>query len=231
MRTTSCVLLVLSLLGGRAARAQDEEAVAPLLRSYESPAVEVVQPRAVEKAGRMELVGLLGVMPNDAFLVYLPVGLRLARHFSERWAVELSAEYIFSFDSGLKRFLEENDAELRARIRDRQQLRFSASALWSPIYGKLAAFGGLLHLDGYLLAGAGVVRTTEEEAIRLDAAVRPDFHLGMGLRAFLGRRWVLRLEFRQHFFLHPEDESGRGGGLGYPSELALCSGLLWGGRR
>jgi outer membrane beta-barrel protein len=230
-RVMALLLLLLVLLGEGTARAQDEEKVAPLLESYWGTEVEVVQPRKVETARTVEIVGLVGVIPNDAFLVYVPVGVRVAYHVGARWALEASTEYNLSVDTGLRSYLEQSDAELRARIRDRQQVRINAGALWSPVYGKVAMGRRVVRFDGYLMGGAGIVRTGEEKTVDLAAAVRPDFHLGAGLRVFLGGRFVARLEYRQYMFLRPQDNLGRGGGVGFPSEIALCAGLLLGGRR
>jgi outer membrane beta-barrel protein len=222
---------LISLLAAAPARAQDEEAVAPLLEERWAPRLEVVQPRLARKARSVELAALFGVIPNDAFLLYLPFGIRVAYHLDERWALELAASYQLAVDTGLRRFLEASDAELRARLRERQQLRASAGALWAPAYGKLAVGGGVLHFDGFLSAGAGIVRTGEEPALALRAAVQPDFRLGAGVRAFLGRRVTLRFEFRQHVFLRPEDDAGHGGGAGFASEISLAAGVLLGASR
>jgi outer membrane beta-barrel protein len=211
--------------------AQDEERVAPLLEEIWRPPLEVVQPRAVSKARALELSVAVGVIPNDAFLVYVPIGLRIAYHLSERWALELGASYQLAADTGLRDFLEESDAQLRARLRERQQLRAGIGVLFAPAYGKISLGGAVLHFDGFLSGGAGVVRTGEEPELRLRAALRPDLHLGLGLRAFLGPRWLLRLELRQHLCFRPEDDAGRGGGLGFPTEISVALGVLLGGRR
>jgi outer membrane beta-barrel protein len=213
------------------AQAQDEEEVAPLLQSFWTRQVEVIQDRAVEKRRALETIVSIGVIPNDAFLLYIPLALRLAYHLTEQWALELSYEYNLSFDTDLRAFLEENDGALRATIRDRQTFRIDGGVLFSPLYGKLALGRRVLCFDLFFDSGAGVVRTAEEKSIALAAAFRPDFYLGTGLRAFLGRRWVVRLEYRQFFFLRPKDEMGRGGGVGFPAEVALNVGFFLGGRR
>ncbi len=48
---------------------------------------------------------------------------------------------------------------------------------WSPIYGKVAFFNSILHFDGYILGGAGVVNT-ETSATR-GVSVGADLGLGM----------------------------------------------------
>jgi hypothetical protein len=102
---------------------------------------------------------------------------------------------------------------------------------WSPLYGKVALWGAVLHFDALLEGGGGVVRTEEEASLELEAATRPDFYLGCGLRVFVGGRWLVRLGLRQHLYLRPEDQSGRGGGLGLPTEASVGFGVLLGGAR
>jgi outer membrane beta-barrel protein len=229
---TRLALLMLPLtLFPSSARGQDEERVAPQLEQFWTREVEAVQPLQVHKTRALELAVMVGVIPNDPYLFYIPLGLRAAFHLTERWAIEISFEGNLSVDTGLRRFLEENDAALRAQIRDRQQLRVGAGASLAPLYGKVAIGRRVIHFDGYLAAGAGVVRTAAEESIGLSAAIRPDFYLGTGLRVFVHGRWLLRLEGRQYLYLRPTDSSGRGGGVGFPLELAVLGGLLLGGHR
>lgn len=211
------------------AMAQHEEEVAPLIEQLWTRRVRAVQPRKHVKARRFELVAVAGVIPNDPFVVYLPLGLRLAYHLTERWALEVGFAYNLQLDTDLRDYLQDSDAQLRATIRDRQQLRGGASLCWSPVYGKLALGSHVVQLDAFLVGGAGVVRTAQEQGADLPAATRPDFHLGAGLRLFIGRRWLLRLELRQYLFLRPEDQSGGGGGVGLPSEISLGGGILLGG--
>jgi len=52
---------------------------------------------------------------------------------------------------------------------------------WSPFYGKVSIFNSILHLDGYVTTGAGVVAT--------ETGYRPGFDVGGGLR-FVVRDWV-----------------------------------------
>jgi len=217
------------LLMATPAMAQDEEQVAPLMDAFWVRRTVVVQPRLHPLARRFELVGMVGVIPNDPFVVYVPLSIRFGYHLTDHWGLELGFAYNLQIDTDLRDYLEANDAQLRARIRDRQQLRGGASLSYAPIYGKLAVGRHVIHLDGFVLGGAGVVRTEEVAQTNLAAATRPDFHLGLGIRLFLGRRWLLRLEFRQYLYLRPEDRDGGGGGLGFPSEISLGGGVLLGG--
>ena len=49
---------------------------------------------------------------------------------------------------------------------------------WSPLYGKVAIFNSILHVDAYILGGAGVVHT-ETSAQR---GLNPAVDLGLGMR-------------------------------------------------
>jgi outer membrane beta-barrel protein len=231
MSRVSFFVMILGLLLARQAQAQDEETVADLLARYRARRIEVVAPRELTKQRAVELEVLIGVIPNDAFLIYLPVGLRLGYHLTERWSVELSGEYYVSFDTGLRTFLEENDAALKARLRDRQQLQLTVGGGWAPVYGKLALGEHVLHLDGYLAVGGGLVHTAEEKTLGQTAAFCPDFYAAAGIRLMLSRRWMMRWEYRQHVFLRPSSSSGQGGGVGFPAEIALLWGVLLGGGR
>ena len=53
---------------------------------------------------------------------------------------------------------------------------------WSPFYGKVAWFNSILHLDGYLVGGGGVVFTQTNEGTTGKAPINPAFDLGIGLR-------------------------------------------------
>jgi outer membrane beta-barrel protein len=58
---------------------------------------------------------------------------------------------------------------------------------WSPLYGKVAFLNSILHFDGYLLAGAGVVRT--ETSALPDRGLNPAADLGLGMR-FVAKDFV-----------------------------------------
>jgi outer membrane beta-barrel protein len=61
-----------------------------------------------------------------------------------------------------------------------------ADVEWSPLYGKVSFLNSILHLDGYVLAGGGVVFTertgTRDTATGELRPINPAFDLGIGLR-------------------------------------------------
>ncbi len=193
--------------------------------------VGVVQKRKYPKARAFELAVYAGVIPNDAFVLHLPVGARATYHLSERFAWEGSASFAFDVDTSLRSFLMDEDANLSAQVRDRQRARVDAGILWSPLYGKIAWMNSsVIYLDVFATAGGGAVYTVADDIGR-DASLRPEVYLGLGLRVFLSRALSLRLEYRQLAYLRVDDPSGESGGLATPSELSIGLGFLFGGAR
>lgn len=193
--------------------------------------VGVVQKRKYPKAKRMELEVFAGVIPNDAFVVHLPAGVRAAWHGSEHAAWEISASGALDLETDLKGFLEGEDANVSAQVRDRQRARVDVGFVWSPIYGKLAWMNSsVVYVDVSFLAGLGAVYTTAEY---LDGAegIRPEAMLGAAVRVFLSRTTSLRFEYRQLGYLRADDPAGEAGGLATPSELTIGLGFLFGGGR
>jgi outer membrane beta-barrel protein len=191
--------------------------------------VGVVQKRKYPKARAFELAAYAGVIPNDAFVVHLPIGARFTHHLSERFAWEASASFTLDVDTALRSFLMDEDANLSAQVRDRQRARFDAGILWSPLYGKLAWLNSsVIYVDVFASAGGGAVYTAADDIGR-DASVRPELYLGLGMRVFLSRALSLRLEYRQLAYLRVDDPSGESGGLATPSELSIGVGWLFGG--
>jgi outer membrane beta-barrel protein len=229
-------LMILSALS-TAARADDAAAPATTDVKPETDAryftrqrhVEVVQKRRYPKAKRLELAAFAGVIPNDAFVIALPAGLRLAWHTSEHAAWELSAAGAVDVDTSLRSFLVSNDANLNAQVRDRQRARVDAAFVWSPIYGKFAWMNrSVVYVDVSLIAGAGAVYTVADY-LSGAAGVRPEALVGAAVRVFINRTTSLRFEYRQLAYPRADGPMGEAGGLAFPSELSIGVGFLFGG--
>jgi outer membrane beta-barrel protein len=230
--------LALVMLASLAAAAHAQQAPPPKAQQNLDPGywqsrrqVGVVQKRKYPKARAFELAPYAGIIPNDAFVVHVPLGVRFTHHLSERFAWEASASYTFDVDTALRGFLMDEDANLSAQVRDRQRARLGAGILWSPLYGKLAWMNSsVVYLDVFATAGAGAVYTDADDIGR-DASLRPEVYLGLGIRVFLSRALSLRLEYRQLAYQRVDDPSGEGGGIATPSELSIGLGVLFGGGR
>lgn len=230
----AAALLALAATPAAAKTPTDEEMGDQLERDLEKKwgrtrAVQVVVDRRYPKASRFELDVFFGVLPNDAFLLYLTPGLRMAWHFNEQWALELGGAYSLGVDTGLRKQLEQDDALIQARTRDQVIARFGLAVVWSPIYGKFAWVNKkIAHFDMYFLFEAGGVYAEGEEALGLDGGVWPEVGLGLGFRFFFSRVVSLRLEFRQRLAVREGlgEDAIR---LAYPSEISLGLAFLLGG--
>lgn len=140
--------------------------------------VKAVQRKLYTKRGRFELAPSLIINVNDAY--YTKMGGALRAAFYPHDSLAISARF------ALMQTLPTDD------VRTAQRNLFSKiyrsvpiwSAIgdleWSPLYGKVAIFNSILHLDGYLVGGAGVVYT--ETSAAPGSTVNPAFDLGLGLR-------------------------------------------------
>jgi outer membrane beta-barrel protein len=184
--------------------------------------VAVVQKRLFTKAGRAELSLFSGIIPNDPFLTYIPIGGRFNYYFVESISLEIAGSFTgdaVQIDSELTEFLK-NTKNIQANVDllDIQQWRADAAVVWSPFYGKLALLQRKLsHFDINLAAGFGVVQTDSpnEERTATESQFKPEGIVGAGFRAFLTESFTLRLDFRQFIFQKV------GGGVATPSEISL----------
>lgn len=140
--------------------------------------VKSVQRKLYLKRGRFELAPSFIVNVNDAYYTKLGGAVRLA--FYPHDSLAISARF------SLMQTLPTDDVRTAKRNLN-SRIFFSVPVWsvmgdleWSPIYGKVAMFNSILHLDGYLIGGGGVVYT--ETSSRPGETVKPAFDLGVGLR-------------------------------------------------
>lgn len=195
--------------------------------------VAVVQKRLFAKDGRLEFTVFGGVIPNDPFLTYIPVGGRFNYYFIESLSVEVAGAYTgegVRIESDLATFLKNNpDIKANVDLLDKQIWRANAAVVWSPFYGKMAlANANLSHFDINLVAGLGVVQTESPPrhssiSTQTQTEIKPEGTLGAGLRFFMTESVTLRLDYRQGIF------QKIGGGVSKPSELTLGLSFFLGG--
>lgn len=218
--------------GGEAAGGSDApkakakvEAQTPSMYWGERRNVDIVQPRLFTKDGRMELTVFGGIIPNDPFLTYIPIGGRVAYYFVESIGVELSGEYsggALQVQSDLEDYLaEEERFSATVDVLDRQDWRANATVVWSPFYGKMALLDSALsHFDVNLVAGFGAIQISSPP--RKDSfdqndvtEIREEGILGAGMRFFVTDALTVRLDYRQGIFRKVS------GGVLTPSEVSL----------
>jgi outer membrane beta-barrel protein len=133
--------------------------------------------------------------PLDAFQKGLAPEVAYSWHLDDQlsWEV-LRAGYAFQQNTGLYDQLVRDFGVIPTAF-ESLRLYAKSSLLWAPLYGKFAVLNHrLVHLEGYLIAGATYGHFT-------GGSDRAGPEAGAGLRLFLGRRLSLRLEARDTVFL------------------------------
>ncbi|NOZ02956.1 MAG: outer membrane beta-barrel domain-containing protein [Deltaproteobacteria bacterium] len=173
--------------------------------------IQVIEKRMFEKAGRHEFGLVVGIIPNDPFFNYYPLGIRYDYHFLESVAFEISAAYTFHPESGLRSFIPDNFNGID-EVRLPQRVEWYASALvnWTPIHGKLAIMSTKLSsFDlGFVLglAAVGTYVDNGKGGWKYKNAPDPAGVVGIGFRFFLHELVALRLGYR--FYIYSADDGG-----------------------
>ena len=181
--------------------------------------IKTIQKRLFLKNTRHEFTLFSGVIPNDDFNSYYPLGVRWNYYFTEDFSSEVWGQYCFMASSGLKDFLEDKTLySILVEIPQELQWLAGASVLWSPFHGKFAAFTTkLVHFDFYVAFGAGVIGTKTIDPLDKSEGSKVDISgsVGLGARLYITDLFTIRLDYRQ--YLYPSHS----GGLAYPAEITL----------
>ena len=156
--------------------------------------IRVIQRRRMLRAGRVEVGALGGLGVNDTMFRHSMAGGAGRYHISEAWSVGGSYGHYFAKESTLYKDVTER-FEL---FPEPSYMRWSAvvDAAWTPVYGKFALLDQfILHFDGSLSLGAGVVQTGRR------TSVKPVGVFGLGLRLYLTRWLALTMEVRDHVYM------------------------------
>ena len=191
-----------------------------------------IHKRLFLKESRFQFSLYSGVIPNDEFFTYVPVGMRMNYYFSEDLALEFGGAYLI----GNTR----DDSKLRLKVQDGleppiagvtvvlpQALKWHVDlgTLWSPMHGKIGAFSsGLAHFDLGLAFGVVLLGTE----LLLEGEPEPKYrpipdvggYLGATLQFYLSRLIAVRVDYR-HYFYGARDTKDDVRGVSYPIELSL----------
>ncbi len=182
--------------------------------------VYTLQQRRFTKNRRFGVTLYGGLIPNNIFEQYIPVGLRLNYFILENIGVELAGSYAFKDKTRLEPLIREQGGVGAGQvlIGDTQVSHTNFGVVWSPFYGKSAFYdNSLVHFDLFLFAGAGVVvaETTPNFNADPEQEIKPEGALGAGLAFFFGNHFAGRVDFRQFVFQKIT------GGVANPSEVSL----------
>src|SRR5512134_3191683 len=117
--------------------------------------VKAVQRKGFLKRGRLEITPLLTLSVNDAFYQKFGGGLRLAYNLEDSFAIAVRGAYFepLRTDNVKLGKVAFQGQLLTSQLRGQVML----DGVWSPIYGKAAVFGDIVHFDLFLQAGLGLV--------------------------------------------------------------------------
>ena len=144
--------------------------------------VKSVQRKVYLKKHRFELAPSVSTSINDPYYSKYAVNIRGGFYLADTVAVAARFSWLGAFGPG---YVYPND-DVRTAKRDFQSRIFysvpqwstMADLEWSPLYGKVAIFNSILHIDAYLLGGAGVVHTETS----VQRGLNPAVDLGIGMR-------------------------------------------------
>ncbi len=179
-----------------------KEAPRAPLKPNDAPAVErdvtvedrvkSVQRKLYIKRGRFELAPAALINVNDPYYTRVGGQLRLAFYPADTLAIAARFALMQTLPSD----------DVRQAKRTLQSRIFFSVPLWnamldlewSPLYGKVSFLNSILHVDGYVLAGGGVVFTERTGSPdpgnnNQPRPINPGFDLGVGLR-FVAKDFV-----------------------------------------
>lgn len=139
--------------------------------------VKSVQRKVYLKKGRFELTPLVSVSINDPYYSKFGASLRGAYYFADTLAI--------SARGSVMQVLPSDDVRTAKRAFQSRiyhsvpQWSGMADVEWAPLYGKVAFLNSILHFDGYLLGGAGVVKTETSSLEGRSLSIGADLGLGM----------------------------------------------------
>ena len=198
---------------------QDTTAVDDALDLYwaQKREIRAIHSRMFLKESRHEFTLAGGIVPNDEFFTYFPVGARWNYYFNEDFSSEVYGSYSIQKNSDLKDFLESRFRQ--AMLVDiPQSLHWVAGAavLWSPIHGKVALFTSkLAHFDLHMAVGAGAIGTKIAKFNLTENKIDVSGNVGLGFRFYVTDWLAVRLDYRQFFY------AANVGGVAHPVELTL----------
>jgi len=203
----------------------NERPINPVFEPYWAERrIPILLNRRYVKALRHEITLYGGIIPNDPWFDYVPIGLRYDFFFTEALGIELDGAFSGDFlrlNSQLTDFFESE-----GQTTDHLNIHVWRSHIgvnFSPFYSKLSFLHHkLLHFDLFLFAGMGFVSLEGRGAdgSSLGEEIRPEGSIGAGFNLFLSRDLSLRLDFRQFLFESTE------GGVEHPVEFSLGLSLF-----
>lgn len=184
--------------------------------------IQTIQKRGVQKDGRLSITAYGGIIPNNIFERYYPVGIRLSYYVLESLSAELSGSYAFGQRTDLEKYVQDDQGIGADKdgilLGDVQLSHITFGVNYSLMFGKMAWLDDEIdYFDVYVFGGAGVVIKETKGDFGEDPTVSGAVEgaLGLGIQYFFNNDFALRLDYRQFIFQKAT------GGVANPSEFSL----------
>lgn len=167
----------------------------------------VVRPQKYTVSEKIEITGMVGYVSNDPYNRIIIPSIAGTYHYGEHSAIEVHGGYGLYTNKQLLGQVR-NKIARDPDVVSRPTFFVTGNYVWSPVYGKLNAFGELVvHYDMYVLAGAGIVsdeietNTAQTPSVKTTTSkIFPATNLALGQHFFFSKKTALRVEIRPYTF-------------------------------
>lgn len=173
----------------------------------------VVRPQKFTTAEKIELGVMAGYVSNDPYNRVIVPSIVGSYHYGDHSAIEVHGGYALYTSKQLLGQVRDKIAR-DPDVVSRPQFFLTGNYVWTPIYGKLSAFGELvLHYDLYVLGGLGVVSdeietnsSTTPSTKTVSDKIFPVTNFAIGQHFFLTKKTAIRAEVRPYIFWEQIDD-------------------------
>ncbi len=166
--------------------------------------IYVVQNRKYTKASRLEISTSYGVGMGETYRTQRTWAVRGIFYLSEHFGV--SGFMLNNNNTENDTLVQIKQVANRApEVRDTNKY-YGGSVMWLPFYGKLNMFNQIFYLDWHFEAGIGSANTELDINTSVNGApiivndTFSAFHWGSGLKFFITRHWLARLDFLATYY-------------------------------
>jgi len=190
--------------------------------------VRNIHKRLFLKDGRHEISIVGGVIPNDDFFVYYPMGVRYDWYVTEDLAIEVDGSYIVETKTDLKKFLETEITGGVVNLPQVLEYQTGVGLMWTPLHGKVGAFSTYLgHFDFGIKLGVMAIGTKVATDSGAAAKRRIDVggNAGATVRLYFLDFMAIRIDYR-HYFYAARNTNDDIRGLSFPAEISMGLSLF-----
>jgi outer membrane beta-barrel protein len=132
----------------------------------------------------------VGVQPADSFRRQFEWGFSWAYHITESFGIEgLHAAFLTNYNTGLDDTIEQKTG-LKTDFGVTPVVVLGSTLIWTPFKSKAATRANVYHFETYFNLGGGLaLGETSNDPLGI---------FGVGFRAFLNRRSIMKIELRDY---------------------------------